>query len=96
MREMMTRMRRGDTPFSGIVSREDYLMAHEDLPPSDVLAFMLSDGCTVTVRPSGTEPKLKLYLSVTGADEDGINTRHTALVSLFEDHMQKTNKGEVT
>ena len=85
MREMMARMRGGDTPFSDIVSREDYLMAHEDLPPSDVLAFTLSDGCTVTVRPSGTEPKLKLYLSVTGADDEEITARHGALVRAFEE-----------
>jgi phosphoglucomutase len=32
-----------------------------DLPPSDVLQFFLTDGTVVSVRPSGTEPKIKFY-----------------------------------
>lgn len=35
-----------------------------DLPTSDVLQFFLDDGSKVTVRPSGTEPKIKFYFSV--------------------------------
>jgi phosphoglucomutase len=34
-----------------------------DLPPSDVLQFYLQDGTVVSVRPSGTEPKIKFYAS---------------------------------
>jgi phosphoglucomutase len=36
----------------------------EGLPASDVLQFFLSDGAKITVRPSGTEPKIKFYFSV--------------------------------
>jgi phosphoglucomutase len=36
------------------------------LPKSDVLEYVLEDGSNVIVRPSGTEPKLKLYLSAKG------------------------------
>ncbi len=35
-----------------------------DLPISDVLQFFMKDGSKVTVRPSGTEPKIKFYFSV--------------------------------
>ena len=35
-----------------------------DLPTSDVLQFYLADGSKVTMRPSGTEPKIKFYFSV--------------------------------
>lgn len=35
------------------------------LPVSDVLYYELSDGCSVVVRPSGTEPKIKLYVLAT-------------------------------
>lgn len=35
-----------------------------DLPVSDVLKYELEGNLSVVVRPSGTEPKLKLYLSV--------------------------------
>jgi phosphoglucomutase len=35
-----------------------------DLPKSDVLQFITEDGCIVSARPSGTEPKIKFYCSV--------------------------------
>ncbi|MBN2041831.1 MAG: phospho-sugar mutase [Spirochaetes bacterium] len=36
----------------------------KDLPKSNVLQFFLSDGSKITMRPSGTEPKIKFYFSV--------------------------------
>ncbi len=38
------------------------------LPKSNVLAFMLEDGASVVVRPSGTEPKIKAYITATGSN----------------------------
>ncbi len=35
-----------------------------DLPKSNVLQFITSDGTKVSARPSGTEPKIKFYVSV--------------------------------
>ena len=35
-----------------------------DLPKSNVLQFILADGSKISVRPSGTEPKIKFYISV--------------------------------
>ena len=35
-----------------------------DLPESNVLQFILEDGSRISVRPSGTEPKIKYYFSV--------------------------------
>ncbi len=43
------------------------------LPKSNVLQFFSEDGCKVTVRPSGTEPKIKFYFSACGADADARN-----------------------
>jgi phosphoglucomutase len=37
-----------------------------DLPASDVLQFFTADGSKITVRPSGTEPKIKFYFGVKG------------------------------
>lgn len=41
------------------------------LPKSNVLQFDLTDGTKITIRPSGTEPKIKFYVSV----HDKINSR---------------------
>ena len=43
------------------------------LPKSNVLQIFSEDGCKVTIRPSGTEPKIKYYFSACGADADARN-----------------------
>ena len=53
----------------------DYLNDGTGLIPSDVLEFCLEDAGKVIVRPSGTEPKLKLYLSVRGSGEEDAAAR---------------------
>ena len=53
----------------------DYLNDGTGLIPSDVLEFRLEDAGKVIVRPSGTEPKLKLYLSVRGSGEEDATAR---------------------
>ena len=39
----------------------DYVNGYEDIPASNVLRFYLEDGSMFSVRPSGTEPKIKFY-----------------------------------
>ena len=46
----------------------DYAPGLDGLPKSDVLKFLLSGGASAVVRPSGTEPKLKIYISVSAKD----------------------------
>ncbi|MBE7043223.1 MAG: phospho-sugar mutase, partial [Ruminococcaceae bacterium] len=62
-----------------VVAKEDYLesvridqngTSQIDLPKSDVLRFELEDGSSFVVRPSGTEPKIKLYFAVIGKEEE--------------------------
>ena len=47
----------------------DYRKGIENLPKSNVLKFKLESGTTIVVRPSGTEPKLKMYFSVQAEDK---------------------------
>jgi phosphoglucomutase len=46
----------------------DYQVGMNGLPKENVLRFVFSDGSWMAVRPSGTEPKLKLYFSIRGAN----------------------------
>ncbi len=49
------------------------------LPKSNVIGFYLSDGSSVIARPSGTEPKIKLYISALGKTDSDANTNRAAL-----------------
>lgn len=48
----------------------DYSKGLDGLPKSDVLKYLLDGNCSVVVRPSGTEPKLKTYISVSAKTRD--------------------------
>jgi phosphoglucomutase len=74
---------------SKVVQLKDYALQKEtdlvknnskalDFPKSDVLQFITEDGCIISARPSGTEPKIKFYCSVNApltskADFDKVN-----------------------
>ncbi|MFY1068408.1 phospho-sugar mutase [Enterococcus sp. AD013-P3] len=44
-------------------------------PPSDVLKYVMEDESWIAVRPSGTEPKIKFYIGVKGADQGTADAR---------------------
>ena len=93
IQEMMTNMR--NTPVDKIgdykvlmfkdVDRDyvkDMVTGEESktgLPKSNVLYYALEDNCWCCVRPSGTEPKIKLYMGVKGYSEDDSNKKLEAL-----------------
>lgn len=72
MQTIMARFRR-ELDWQGpkeILTCLDYQKGLQGLPKSDVLKFLLTDNCSIVVRPSGTEPKLKLYLSVSAENRE--------------------------
>ncbi len=67
----MTALReRGEKLFGESVKVSDYLKGADGLPKENVLKFEFDDGSWAAVRPSGTEPKLKLYFSVRGENKN--------------------------
>ena len=48
----------------------DYNKGIDGLPKSDVLKYILEDGCSVVIRPSGTEPKIKICISVLASTKE--------------------------
>ena len=82
MKDIMQGLR--DKPLAAlgslkVVAREDYKTLthkdeltgeewHIDLPNANILIYLLEGGHQVIVRPSGTEPKIKVYYSIKGKD----------------------------
>lgn len=66
MNRLLDGIRAGVASFAGLRVEKvtDFLPGLGTLPPSNVLKLNLEGGCSVIVRPSGTEPKIKFYLSV--------------------------------
>lgn len=55
---------KGTEMFDGVSEVVDYSVGVNDLPKENVLKFLFTDGTWMAVRPSGTEPKIKVYYSV--------------------------------
>ncbi|KYH34727.1 phosphoglucomutase [Clostridium tepidiprofundi DSM 19306] len=58
-----------------IIDKKDYITGIDNLPKSNVLKFTLEDNSWFVVRPSGTEPKMKIYFSVTGESSNDAEMR---------------------
>ena len=67
MKEMRAK---GKDLMPNIAVVNDYTVGIDDLPKADVLKFVFEDSSWIAIRPSGTEPKIKVYYSVKGENKD--------------------------
>ena len=86
MQNIMASMRNAMPEIGGVkvVKVNDYLKGIDGLPKSDVIKFYLEGNGSVVVRPSGTEPKMKVYVSISAADEATAKTKESDIVSFME------------
>lgn len=78
IKEIMKKFREQGVPFD-VEKALDYSTGVDGLPKSDVLKYFLKDGSLFTVRPSGTEPKIKFYFGVCGNTQKDAEEKVKAL-----------------
>ena len=91
MQKIMQRFRtEAPTAFAGkkVEKVLDYLPGLDGLPKSDVLKYLLSDHCSVVVRPSGTEPKLKIYISISAENQAAAEACEASIAAELSDWMK--------
>ncbi len=80
IQSLMTEFREnGKKFFDGIKDVFDFSKGIGDLPKENVLKYVFEDGSWMALRPSGTEPKLKVYYSIQDADRDNAFARLDAI-----------------
>ena len=67
----------------------DYAAGLDGLPKSDVLKFLLEDNCSIVIRPSGTEPKLKMYISVNAEDKEAAEKTEEEICRSAEEYLNE-------
>lgn len=76
IQNLMTSFRnKGTSLFDGIEEVIDFSTGIRDLPKENVLKYIWKDGSWMAVRPSGTEPKIKVYYSIVDALKENAGKR---------------------
>ena len=77
---LMTQFRnKGTTVYDGIERVIDYSLGVDGLPKENVLKYIFKDGSWMAVRPSGTEPKIKVYYSIVDENKETAGKKLAAL-----------------
>lgn len=80
MNAMLDALRaRGASAFPDVETVQDFSEGIGDLPKENVLKYLFRNGSWLAVRPSGTEPKLKVYYSVRGESHEAAAEQLSAL-----------------
>lgn len=91
MNQIMKNLRYIGLPFSEnmIIKYLDYQTGIDELPKADILQFCLSDYSTIIIRPSGTEPKLKVYISVCCDSEVNAKNKEKKIFEILDKYILK-------
>lgn len=82
--ELMAYFREKDKNlFAGIKEVTDFSKGIRDLPKENVLKFIWEDGSWMAVRPSGTEPKIKVYYSIQDKSREKAQERFDEISSVM-------------
>lgn len=84
IRAIMTALRDGSAAFLTDCERLDYAAGLNGLPPANLLKYRFPNGSWLAIRPSGTEPKLKVYCSLIAKDESAAKQRFVNVLQEFE------------
>ncbi len=90
MQEIMADFHKGIDSIgrNNVIRTEDYSVGLNGLPKSDVLKYYTDHG-SVVVRPSGTEPKLKIYISVTADNKESAMSEEQRIVGELSEKMKR-------
>ena len=91
IQKIMKSMRaKNHTEIAGIKVKEyrDYQKGIKGLPKADVIQMVLEDETYLTVRPSGTEPKIKFYISVVDSDRKVAEDKLTKMEKEFVNYAE--------
>lgn len=83
MQKIMVEFHKGLDMIGGkkVIETLDYSTGLNGLPKSDVLKYLLEGNCSVVVRPSGTEPKLKTYISVSAESKEAAEVMEAVMAA---------------
>lgn len=85
IQNLMTFFRtQGTQLFDGVSELIDFSVGIRDLPKENVLKYIFDDGSWMAVRPSGTEPKIKVYYSIVDENKENAQLRLNCLREKIE------------
>ena len=90
MQEIMKKFHEGMIELGGrqVENTLDYSQGLDGLPKSDVLKYLIEGNSSVVVRPSGTEPKLKVYISISADSMETAKAEEQKIAYQMTEYMQ--------